>query len=448
MPLLVRIRLALMALVFLLPAAAHAFDTQATAAWVYDVNTGTVLMAKNADQPLPPASMSKLMTVTMLFEALKDGRVQMDTRFPVSSKAKAMQGSTMFLNERDRPTVEELIKGMIVLSGNDACVVVAEGLGGSEEAFAKQMTERAKALGLTQSHFVNASGWPAPGHVMSVHDLGKLALHLVQDFPDLYANFGLKEFAYDNRAPDNRHNRNPLLKLGIGADGLKTGHTSEAGYGLVGSAVQNGRRVIFVITGLPSEKARAQEAERIVNWAFRQFVEKTLVTSGARVAEAPVWLGSAKTVGLVVPKDVTIMVPALSKDAITAEAVFDGPLAAPIEAGAKLGDLVVTIPGGLETRVPLLAEAAVGKAGFTGRFTTAAGRLIGKAKEAVMGPTAAPAADAPAPATPAPAAADPAAPPAPAAPAAAEAPAAAPGATPAAPPADAPAAGAAADIDG
>lgn len=458
MPLLLRIRLALLALVLVLPAAARAFDTQATAAWVYDVNTGTVLMAKNADQPLPPASMSKLMTVSMLFEALKDGRVQMDTRFPVSSKAKAMGGSTMFLNEQDRPTVEELIKGMIVLSGNDACVVVAEGLGGSEEAFAKQMTERAKALGLTHSTFVNASGWPAPGHLMSVHDLGKLALHLIQDFPDLYANFGLKEFAYDNRAPDNRHNRNPLLKLGIGADGLKTGHTAEAGYGLVGSAVQSGRRVVFVITGLPSEKARAEEAERIVNWAFRQFVEKTLVKSGARVAEAPVWLGSANTVGLVVPKDVTIMVPALSKDAISAEAVFDGPLSAPIEAGAQVGELVVTVPGGLETRVPLMAEAAVGKAGVGGRFTTAASRLFGKAQEAVMGakpaaPEAAPKPEpaaqeaAPAPTTTDPAATPDAAPAAePASPATSEAPK--PEAAPGDDPAAAPAADGAADIDG
>lgn len=435
--LIARLHLILLALT-LTTTAARAFETQATAAWVYDVGTQTVLMAKNADQPLPPASMSKLMTISMLFEALKDGRVQMDTRFPVSSKAKAMGGSTMFLNEQDRPTVEDLIKGMIVLSGNDACVVVAEGLGGSEEAFARQMTERAKTLGLTHSTFVNASGWPAPGHLMSVSDLGRLALHLIQDFPDLYANFALTEFAYDNRAPDNRFNRNPLLKLGIGADGLKTGHTSEAGYGLVGSAVQNGRRVVFVITGLPTEKARAQEAEKIVNWAFRQFVEKTLVKSGTRVAEAPVWLGGARTVGLVVAKDVKVMVPALAQDQIRAEAMFNGPIPAPIEAGAPLGELLITMADGLETRVPLVAEVAIDKAGFGGRFGTAAGRLMGKAQDAVWGADSAPAKEAvtePA-ATPTPT-------PAPAAASSAPAPdaTAAPGAEPA-PPAAAP------DIDG
>ena len=457
---LARLRLILLALLLTVPVAARAFETEATAAWVYDVGTQTVLLAKNADQPLPPASMSKLMTITMLFEALKEGRVQMDTQFPVSTRAKSMGGSTMFLNERDRPKVEDLIKGMIVLSGNDACVVVAEGLAGSEDAFARQMTERGKALGLTNSTFVNASGWPAPGHLMSVRDLGRVALHLVQDFPDLYPNFGLTEFAFDGRAPANQNNRNPLLKLGIGADGLKTGHTQEAGYGLVGSAVQNGRRVIFVITGLPTDKARAQEAERIVNWAFRQFVEKTLVKQGARVAEAPVWLGSASRVGLVVPKDVTVMVPAMSQDGVTAEAVFSGPVEAPIEAGAQLGDLVISIPGGLETRVPLVAEAAVAKAGFVGRVQTAAGLLLAKAREAVMGPApveapAAPVApdaattEAAPPATPD-AEAAPDAAPAPAdamAPATPSAPEAETPAAPATPPAEAPPGGAA-DLDG
>ncbi len=241
------------ALVMLAALPARAFDTNAQAAWVYDVATGTVLMEKNADEALPPASMSKLMTVYMLFEALEEGRLQLDTRLPVSTKARQMQGSTMFLNEQDRPTVAELIKGIIVLSGNDACVVVAEGLAGTEAAFARQMTERGKALGLTQSTFANASGWPDPRHRMSVHDLGVLAQHLIQDFPEYYKNFAIEEWRFDNRAPANRHNRNPLLGLGIGADGLKTGHTQEAGYGLVGSAVQGDRRIIFVISGLPSD---------------------------------------------------------------------------------------------------------------------------------------------------------------------------------------------------
>ncbi|WP_299363875.1 D-alanyl-D-alanine carboxypeptidase family protein [uncultured Paracoccus sp.] len=365
--------------------AARAFDTNAREAWVFDVPTGTVLMDKNADTPQPPASMSKLMTLYMLFEAVREGRVAMDTRFPVSTKARQMQGSTMFLNERDRPTVEELIKGIIVLSGNDACVVVAEGLAGTEEEFARQMNERATTLGLTQSHFVNASGWPAPGHVMSARDLGMLALYLIRDYPELYRNFALTEFPFDNRAPANRFNRNPLLALGIGADGLKTGHTSEAGHGLVGSAVQDGRRIVFVITGLETAEARAEEAERIVNWAFRQFTMRTLVPKGEIVAQAPVWLGTASRVGLTTAEGVNVLIPAGAAGHVKAEAVFDGPVEAPIDSGQKLGDLVVTIPGTAGATLPLLAVSDVPRAGVVGRLQGAAMRLGRRAIDAVGG---------------------------------------------------------------
>lgn len=366
-----------------LPAAA--FDTTARAAWVYDVATGTVLMEKDADRAIPPASMSKLMTVYMLFEAIHEGRVSLDTRFPVSTKARQMKGSTMFLNERDRPTVEELIKGIIVLSGNDACVVVAEGLAGTEEAFAREATARAKALGLTETHLTNASGWPDPQHRMSTHDLGVLAQHLITDFPELYKNFAIKEYAFDNRAPANRHNRNPILGLGIGADGLKTGHTEEAGYGLVGSAVQDGRRVIFVLSGLGSEKARAEESERIVNWAFRQFTMKTVVPKGERVAWAPVWLGAARRVALTTQDGVNVLIPAGAASGVTAEAVFDGPIEAPITAGQRLGELVVTVPGSVQSRLPLVAADDVPRAGFMGRMQNAAMRLGRQAAAAVGG---------------------------------------------------------------
>ncbi len=366
-----------------LPAAA--FDTTARAAWVYDVATGTVLMEKDADRAIPPASMSKLMTVYMLFEAIHEGRVSLDTRFPVSTKARQMKGSTMFLNERDRPTVEELIKGIIVLSGNDACVVVAEGLAGTEEAFAREATARAKALGLTETHLTNASGWPDPQHRMSTHDLGVLAQHLITDFPELYKNFAIKEYAFDNRAPANRHNRNPILGLGIGADGLKTGHTEEAGYGLVGSAVQDGRRVIFVLSGLGSEKARAEESERIVNWAFRQFTMKTVVPKGERVAWAPVWLGAARRVALTTQDGVNVLIPAGAAAGVTAEAVFDGPIEAPITAGQRLGELVVTVPGSVQSRLPLVAADDVPRAGFMGRMQNAAMRLGRQAAAAVGG---------------------------------------------------------------
>ena len=363
------------ALVMLAALPARAFDTNALAAWVYDVATGTVLMEKNADEALPPASMSKLMTVYMLFEALEEGRLQLDTRLPVSTKARQMQGSTMFLNEQDRPTVAELIKGIIVLSGNDACVVVAEGLAGTEAAFARQMTERGKALGLTNSTFANASGWPDPRHRMSVHDLGVLAQHLIQDFPEYYKNFAIEEWRFDNRAPANRHNRNPLLGLGIGADGLKTGHTQEAGYGLVGSAIQGDRRIIFVISGLPSDKARAEEAERIVNWAYRQFTMKTIIPKGEIVAQAPVWLGSSGKVGLTTEDGVKVLIPAGSQSGVTAEAVFKGPIEAPIAAGDRLGDLVVNIPGAGQSRLPLIAATEISRAGVLGRLQSAAFRL-------------------------------------------------------------------------
>ncbi len=356
----------------------RAFETAATAAWVYDMSTQTVLMDKNADLPVPPASMSKLMTISMLFEALRDGRVTMATEFAVSSRAKAMGGSTMFLQETDRPTVSDLIRGMIVNSGNDACVVVAEGLAGTEEAFSAQMTERGRALGMTASTFANASGWPDPNHRMSMRDLGILAQHLIEDFPEYYPIFAEIEFNFQNRAPDNRFNRNPLLKLGIGADGLKTGHTSEAGYGLVGSAKQGDRRVIFAITGLASETARAEEAERIVGWAFRQFSEKTVAKGGQRLAEAEVHLGSADTVGLVPAEDVRLLVPALVQDSMSAEVLYNGPLAAPIAAGSPVAELVIHVPDLPDRRIPLVAEAEVGKAGFLRRLTAAANVLYGR----------------------------------------------------------------------
>lgn len=379
-------RLAALALSLLTALPAHAFDTKASAAWVYDMTTQTVLLEKNAEVSLPPASMSKLMTLNMLFEALRDGRVTMDTTFSVSTRAKEMGGSTMFLNELDRPTVGELIHGIIVNSGNDACVVVAEGLAGSEEAFARLMTERARALGMNNSIFANASGWPDPGQRMSMEDLGILAVRLITEFPEYYPIFSQTNFNYKDRAPANANNRNPLLAMrgtDWQADGLKTGHTSEAGYGLVGSAVQGNRRVVFVITGLDAEAARAQEAEGIVNWAFRQFVLKTIAPKGKRLAEAPVWLGEAQSVGLVPAEDITMLLPALAHETLKAEAVFEGPIEAPVTAGQPVGELVITAAG-IDTprRVPLVAESDVAAGGFMVRVNAAFDRLRARALEA------------------------------------------------------------------
>ena len=373
--------LRLLALVCL-AAPVQAFETTATSAWVYDVNTSTVLMSKNAETALPPASMSKLMTLYMVFEALENGRLKLTDTLPVSTKAWQMGGSKMFVEPRDTPTVEQLIKGVIVLSGNDACVVLAEGLAGTEEAFARQMTERAKTLGLKHSVFKNSTGWPADGHVMSAEDLGILAMHIIQDFPQYYGDFALTEFRYMDRVPSNRFNRNPVLTLGIGADGLKTGHTQEAGYGLVGSAIQNGRRVIFVVSGLQSETARAEESERIVNWAFRQFSMETLVPAGDTVLEAPVWLGTKSRVGLTTRDGVNVLVPAGSKDQVKVEAVYESPIPAPIAKGDQVGRLVVTVPGAQDAITPLLAAEDVPEAGFAGRMKGAVMRLGHKAVEA------------------------------------------------------------------
>ena len=368
--------LCLLAFVSAMPA--QAFETAATHAWVYDVTTNTVLLDKNGEESVPPASMSKLMTIEMLFEALKEGRVQMDTTFGVSAKAMsytAMGGSTMYLQETDRPTIEELIKGMVVNSGNDACTVVAEGLEGSEEEFAKKMTERAKTLGLTQSTFANSSGWPDPGQRMSMHDLGMLAVHLINDYPELYPVFGETEYNYKNRAPANANNRNPILGVVSGADGLKTGHTEEAGFGMVGSVKQGERRIVFAFNGLTTDKQRAEEAERISNWAFRQFALKTVVKAGTEIAQADVFLGAAPKVGLVADKDLRLLIPAGASDGVAADVVYTGPIKAPIAKGTKLADLVIHLPDMPDQHVDLLAGADIGPAGFMDRVLVAVTQL-------------------------------------------------------------------------
>lgn len=371
-----RLLLSLSAALFALPL--WAFDTRATSAWVYDMTSHTVLMDKNAQTMLPPASMSKLMTINMLFEALKDGRVTMDTTFSVSDRAVEMTargGSTMYLQQSDRPTVQELINGIVINSGNDACIVVAEGLAGTEEAFAQQMTQRAIALGLDQSVFANSSGWPDPGQRMSMRDLGLLARRLIEEFPEYYPVFAGTEFNYKDRAPANASNRNPMLKLGIGADGLKTGHTQEAGYGIVGSVKQGERRIIFAISGMTSEQERAEESERIAAWAMRQFALKTMAKAGTRIAEADVHLGDAETVGLVPADDLVVLVPALAHDGLRAEVVYEGPLSAPIAKGQTVARLIVERPDMEPIEIPLVAETDVGKGGFLKRLAVAADDL-------------------------------------------------------------------------
>jgi D-alanyl-D-alanine carboxypeptidase (penicillin-binding protein 5/6) len=372
--------LALGACLTLAAHSAKAFETNASAAYVMDMTTGTILLDKNADTPLPPASMSKLMTLYVAFEAIRDGRLTLDEKLPVSQHAMDYGGSTMFLDTTDRVSVEDLIRGIIVLSGNDACAVLAEALSpdGTEEGFARFMTQRAQQMGMTNSVFQNSNGWPAPGHVMSMRDLGLLARRLIEDFPEFYPMFAETEFKFDGRAPQNTQNRNPLLRMGVGADGLKTGHTQQAGYGLVASAKQGDRRIILVVTGLPSAQARADETRSIVGWAFRQFVRKSVLEADTEVARADVWMGREDSVGLVAAEDVAALVPVLSQDELTARIEYTGPVQAPVAKGDTLAQLVLTPEGLPEVTVPLVAASDVPEGGFMVRLKTVSRLLLSR----------------------------------------------------------------------
>ncbi|HBN31313.1 MAG: D-alanyl-D-alanine carboxypeptidase family protein [Rhodobacterales bacterium] len=366
-----------------LTGAATALDTKARAALVLDFNTGTVLLEKNADMAIPPASMSKLMTLNMVFEALEDGRLSLDETLPVSEHAMSYGGSTMFLTTRDRVRVEDLILGVIVLSGNDACAVLAEALAGSEREFARVMTERAKQIGMTNSTFANSNGWPDPNQKMSARDLVTLATRLIRTFPQYYQYFAHTEFAFDNRAPDNRHNRNPLLKMGIGADGLKTGHTSEAGYGVVGSAVKGDRRIVIMVSGLDSEEDRAREAEKLMNWGFRQFVEKKILQAGQNVGSINLWLGRQGSVGLEVANEVSALLPVTTQNQLSGEIHLREPFQAPVEKGQTLGTMVLKVPDMPDIEVPLVASDSVERSGIFSRFKLSAVLLMSSLMDVV-----------------------------------------------------------------
>jgi len=361
------------ALVISYPAAAQMQTTPARAAIVIDMTSGAVLLDKNADQPLPPASMSKLMTLDVVFEQLESGRLHLEDTFRTSAKAASMGGSKMFTREGEVVSVENLLRGVIVQSGNDAAVALAEAISGTEEAFAQLMNQRAQAMGLTASHFTNATGWPDPEHYMSPHDLARLAERIITHYPQLYELFSEKEFTW---AGITQHNRNPLLDAGIGADGLKTGHTEEAGYGLVASAKRGDRRILLVVNGLDSVEQRGQEAERLINWAFRAFETRKLYSAGEPVAEATVWIGARERVALAPANDVIVTVPFGALDQAEITAHFSEPIAAPVEAGAELGRLDVAMPDIKPLSVPLVAVGAVERGGISTRFEAAAGLLL------------------------------------------------------------------------
>ena len=352
---------------------AIAIETQAKQAILVDFETGAVLFEKNADESMAPSSMSKLMTIYMVFERLRDGRLSLEDKLSVSTKAWRKGGSKMFVKEGDRVSIEDLIRGVVVQSGNDACIVIAEGLSGDEETFAQEMTERGRELGLENSVFKNATGWPDLGHTMTSRDLTILAKRTVQDFPEFFHYYSEKNFTY-NGIPQG--NRNPLLYKNVGADGLKTGHTELGGFGLVASAERGGRRLLLVLNGLPSIKARSKESERLLEWGFREFNNYRLYLAGDTVAQAAVWLGDAEEVPLVIENDLVITMPKKSRRKMKVSTRFEEPISAPIRAGQESALLVVSAPGFETLEIPLVAGEGVGRLGALGRVVSALNYLI------------------------------------------------------------------------
>ena len=357
------------------PASAQSQDTPARAAMVLDLESGAILLEKNADIPLPPASMSKLMTLYMVFEALESGRISMEDKFRTSKRASAMGGSKMFLREGGLVRIEDLIRGVIIQSGNDAAVALAEALAGTEEGFAQQMNQRAAELGFENSNFANATGWPHPQQRMSVHDLVDLAALMIRKYPNYYHYFAEREFTWDGVK---QNNRNPLLTLGVGADGLKTGHTEEAGYGLVASARRGKRRIVMVVAGLNSAGERRHEAERLINWAFRAFETRRLYEQGEPLTTAPVWIGSSSSVTLAPERDVIVTAPFGSLDKAELRLRYQSPVAAPVAKNTQVGVVEVLVPDMEPVPIPLVTTEAVELGGFLARYQAAGRLLIGK----------------------------------------------------------------------
>jgi len=354
-------------------ATAEVIDTKAREAILIDPSTGTVILNKNADEQMPPASMSKLMTAYLLFESINDGRVSLDDKFRVSENAwrkggAASGSSTMFLPPKSEVRVEDLIRGIIVQSGNDACIVVAESLAGSEEAFARRMTDKAQELGMTGSNFMNATGWPHSEHRTTARDLATLSTRIIQDFPELFSFYSERVFTYNGIR---QSNRNPLIYGYAGADGMKTGHTSEAGYGLTGTAKQGDRRLIVVVNGLKSSKDRASESARILDWGFREFNNYSLFKAGDTVEIAPVWLGTKPTVALKIDRDVHLTMSRKSRRAMKVTVEYQSPISAPITAGQSVGTLTIEAPDFETIEVPLLAATDKKQLGMVGRLGAA-----------------------------------------------------------------------------
>jgi len=340
-------------------------QTTASHALLVDYETGEALFCKGCDQRMPPSSMSKLMTVELVFQRLKDGRLKPTDTFHVSENAwrqgQKSNESKMWVAVNSDVSVDDLLKGIIVQSGGDACLVVAEALAGSEAAFADMLNARAKEIGLTNSHFVNSSGLPDPEHYMSAEDLAKLAAYVIRTYPEYYSYFALPEFTWSNiRQP----NRNTLIGPNTGVDGLKTGHTNAAGYGITASSVRDGRRLILVVNGLKSERERVEEGRRLLDLGYREFKSYQLLAAGESVGEADLFGGAKSKVALAVRDPVRMLMPISGRRDMKVTLSYNGPIKAPVEAGQEIGTLRVSVPGKPDKIVPVVAAEAVSSSGF------------------------------------------------------------------------------------
>ena len=350
-----------------------AFETAAPQAILIDQETGTVLLEKDSDIPVPPASLSKLMTSYMVFEEIKNGGLALEDLVPVSEKAWRMGGSKMFVEVGDQVSVEDLLRGVIVQSGNDACIVLAETISGSESAFSDLMTDKARKMGMSNSTFINATGWPDPEHKMSARDMALLTQRIIMDFPEFLPLFSEKEFTYNGIW---QGNRNPLLYKNIGVDGMKTGHTKEAGYGLAATATRHDRRLILILTGLDSAQQRAVEGERIFDYGFRKFNNYALFKDGETVDTADLWLGDLPRVPLVIEDALTVTLPRDSRDKLEVSVVFESPIPAPVKIGDVIATLRIEMPETEPIELPLIAGKSVSRAGAFRRISGALSYML------------------------------------------------------------------------
>jgi serine-type D-Ala-D-Ala carboxypeptidase (penicillin-binding protein 5/6) len=343
-----------------------AFETSATHVFITDFDTGAVLYDKAGEDHIPTASLSKMMTAYVVFDQLKKGKLKLDDELPVSENAWHTGGSKMFVPINGRVKVEDLIRGMVIQSGNDACVVLAEGIAGSTDNFIRMMNEMAPTIGLKDSHFASVDGLPDPDHYMTAHDLAMLGEHLIRDFPEYYHYFSEMDFTFNGIK---QGNRNPLLYKNSGTDGIKTGHTDEAGFGITASVKRGDRHIIMVATGLQSMKGRSQEAESIVDFAFREFQNYPIVKQGDELEQADVWLGEKPKVPLVATKDLVVTLPRSARKDMKVTISYDGPLQAPVTAGTVVGTLTVTAPDMQPQTVPIATNGDVAEISRMGRVS-------------------------------------------------------------------------------